>query len=109
MCMNGAGTENQLFGYFEVAQAACQQAQDLYLPRSQVIRIRYRCSRSVARRPGWSRGLSLRSQGLLCCHRAALSPGGGKGSLANVGARGRDRAFVVGLLDERNGDAARLT
>src|ERR1700730_12576205 len=109
MRMDSARAENQLLGYLEVGQAACQQAQYLYLPRGQFVRIGYRCCGYVARGPdrGWC--LSLRDQGLLRRHHSSLAPGGSKGSLAKPGTSSRDRAFIVSLLDKRNRYAARLT
>lgn len=108
MRMDGAGTENQLFGYFEISQATRQQAQYFYLPCCQIIR-RYRCGGRVTR--GYDRGwcLPLRGQSLLCRHHASLAPGDGKGLFAQAGAHNRDCAFIVGLLDEWDGYAARFT
>src|SRR5229473_2410178 len=102
MGVDGAGTENQLFGYLDVGQATRHQAQHLHLACRQSSRIGW-WGRCRSRCWGWL--LPLGGEGLLWSHGSSLGPGGSERSLSQMDARSRKRALIVSEFDRRDGDA----
>src|SRR5947199_6788952 len=97
--VDGARTDDQLFGYLGVCQPLRHQPQHLYLTDGQPSGI------GGCWPGGWSwRGkyrLALGSKSLLRCHRSSLRPGGGKGLLSESRACGGHCLLIVSAINGR--------